>query len=176
MNELTKKVLEVTSLFSKTKSASSPFEVMLEKGTNATKQRPYYTKVKIQYHDLTFKKRINNLLKEKKLLLEYDFQEVNKGTFLKPNKVWEANTSIKEAMLSTTGALLVETLVPLPFQGMTHLSNEQVITLKKIDGHVFYFSNQGNRDSFQASLLTTLNQFLIKEYEKYMKISEERNE
>ncbi|PLS19433.1 hypothetical protein CVD28_03180 [Bacillus sp. M6-12] len=176
MNPLTKTVLGVTSLFSKTNSASSPFEVLLEKGTDATKQKPYYTKVTIQYHDMIFKKRIQNLLKEKKLLLEYDFQEINKGTFLKPNRVLEANTSIKETMLSTTGAILVETLVPLPLQGMTHLSNEQVIKLKRINGHVFYFYNQGNRDSFQDSLLETLSQFLNKEYDKYTQINEQRSE
>lgn len=176
MNGLTKKVLKVASVFSENKGTSSPFEIVLEKGTDATKQKPYFTKVQIRYHDTLFKKRIQNLLKEKKFLLEYSFQEINKGTFLKPNKVWEAHTFIKEALLSTTEAFLVETLVPLPLQGMTHLSNEQVISFKRINGHVFYFSNQRNRDSFQNSLFNTLNEFLLKEYETYLKIKEERND
>lgn len=151
------------------RASDSPFEIEVRKETDLTKQSPYFLKIVIHYQDKVFKKRISNLLKSKKHILEYEIFEVNKGSLFKPIKEKQVNASIREAILDTTSASVIEAIIPFP----VNISRENTISLRYIDGHAIYFEEIQTRDLVATCLLDTLNNFYLQEFKKYKDIKTE---
>lgn len=150
---------------------NEPYKIEIINHTDVTKQKPYTIKVNFLYKDKLFEKRINNLLKDNKYVLNYQFYDNNVGTFFKPsyekniNLSFNIDTSIEYTIIDK---LIIETIS----YGFIEINLKDKILLKKLDNYIFSFKDKNSQLLFSKKIEKELDLFFKKEYEIYTKIKE----
>ncbi|MCA1066024.1 hypothetical protein QTG56_25965 (plasmid) [Rossellomorea sp. AcN35-11] len=158
----------IKSPFKQKAKVNKPFIIETFDSTVASETSPYQVKFLIRYGDKDFKKRIKNISKERKLILEYEQRHENTGSLFNPNYEWATYTKIRGQVLDSSTKLILEIVVPFA---------EYVLdsgNAKRLDnfhyGATYKLKTKEERDSLKHSITKKLYSFLEAEYEEYKKI------
>lgn len=151
-----------------------PYKIEILNEIDVTKQKPYTIKVNFLYKDKIFEKRMNNLLKEKKYIFDYQFYDKNVGTLFKP--IYKNQIDMKLIIDNSIKYNIIDKIVieTVSF-GFIEVQLKDTLPLKRLNKCVFSFSNKENQQLFSEKLKETLNSFFEKEYIIYEKIKRAEN-
>lgn len=167
INKISNKVKnKVNGLF-----IEEPYKIEVINQIDVTKQKPYITKINFLYKDKLFEKRIINLLKEDKYILNYQFYNEDIGTLFKP--VYKKNIHLSFKIDNSINYTIIDKIfIETISYGLIEINLKDNILLKKLDNYIFSFREKEHQLLFSKKIEEELNKFFEKEYLIYTKIKE----
>ncbi|TWK70926.1 hypothetical protein CHCC20342_2593 [Bacillus licheniformis] len=160
--------------FKKQANPDIPYQVNVQEIDDATEVKPFKAKIKIQFHNKEFQKRMFKLNNHNRYYFEWRFEYHNTGTFFKPIDEMKAVFTMKEAILNQTADLIVKGLVDI-FDFTTLFKDwptDTKVNVKEVfRGKVFHFKSKSEREIFAEGIKPFLDAFLDEHYKSYQQLN-----
>jgi hypothetical protein len=145
------------------------YKIEISEHTVASDTSPYQLKVIIRYGDKTFKKRIKNICRESKIIIDFHQNQENTGSLFNPKYEWVTSVTIKPRILDPVTAFAIEVVVPFAEFLLSNRNAKQLDTLHH--GVIYKFPTKEQRDSFKQAILIKLTNYLEEKHQIYEKIN-----